>query len=162
MKTKLLDVIIYIYENYPNISQLSKPRLVKLIYLIDWKNSIEKGNQLTGINWYFNHYGPYVEDVIEVIKNNQEIFTVISSRNDYGGVSDKINLNKNIVNIPTISQDEKVIIDFVIEKTNKLNWNDFITLIYDTYPIKTNAKYTMLNLPSEAIEYKKAKNPTSN
>lgn len=156
MKTKLLDFIIYIYENYPNISQLSKPRLVKLIYLMDWKNSIEKGNQLTNIKWYYNHYGPYVEDVIQEIKNNQEIFTVTSSQNGYG-VSDKISLNTNHIIKPIISQEEIAIIDFVIEKTNKLKWNDFISLIYDTYPIKTNAKYSMLDLPSEAIEYKESK-----
>jgi uncharacterized protein YwgA len=161
MKTKLLNIIIYIYENYPNISQLSKPRLVKLIYLIDWKNSIENKKQITNIKWYYNHYGPYVEDVIEEIKSNQDIFTVTSFQNGYG-ISDKISLNKNCIINPTISKENKVIIDFVIEKTNKLNWNDFISLIYDTYPIKNNAKYTMLNLPSEAMEYKVNKNPTSN
>lgn len=156
MKTKLLDFIIYIYENYPNISQLSKPRLVKLIYLMDWKNSIEKGNQLTNIKWYYNHYGPYVEDVIQEIKNNQEIFTVTSSQNGFG-VSDKISLNKSYIIKPTVSLEDIAIIDFVIEKTNKLKWNDFISLIYDTYPIKTNAKYSMLDLPSEAIKYEESK-----
>ena len=65
---KLNELIKYILVKYPKIEELSKPRLVKLIYLIDWKHSIEFGEQYTDIRWIYNHYGPYVNDVINTRK----------------------------------------------------------------------------------------------
>jgi hypothetical protein len=48
-------------------------------------------------------------------------------------------------------------LDFVIEKTKDLEWNDFIRLIYSTYPIVTQDKYSKLDLVSLAKEYQKTK-----
>jgi hypothetical protein len=47
--TDLLNLIIYIFSNYPKVDELSKPRLVKLVYLIDWKHAIVNGRQSTSI-----------------------------------------------------------------------------------------------------------------
>ena len=38
---KLTELIKYILHTYPKIEELSKPRLVKLIYLIDWKYAMD-------------------------------------------------------------------------------------------------------------------------
>lgn len=148
----LLNLILYIFENYPNVEELSKPRLVKIIYLIDWKNSVEFGTQLTEIKWYFNHYGPYVDDVINLIKSREDIFNVSSSNNNYGGVSDKIKLVSN-VNIE-LSEQSKKVADFIIKNTAHRNWTNFIALVYSTYPIKTNSKYTYLDLVADAQKFK--------
>ncbi len=154
--TELLNLIIYIFRRYPNIDELSKPRLVKLIYLIDWKHSIDYGKQASPINWYFNHYGPYVDTVIELIKSNTDIFEVTSYQNIYGGgTSDKIKL---------IKQDEidledsiKQAADFIITNTAHKNWSDFINLVYSTYPVKNNSKYSFLNLVEDAEKFKQEK-----
>lgn len=60
---KLEAVIAYLCENYPHKSELSKARLTKLVYLADWKSCIESNKQISGIEWVFNHYGPYVDDI---------------------------------------------------------------------------------------------------
>jgi hypothetical protein len=73
----LLTLIIYIFKTYPKVEELSKPRLVKLIYLIDWKHAIDNGTQATNIQWYFNHYGPYVDDVIDLIKQKGELMRMV-------------------------------------------------------------------------------------
>lgn len=149
----LLNLIIYIFKKYPNVDELSKPRLVKLIYLIDWKHSIDYGKQATSINWYFNHYGPYVDTVIELIKSNNEIFEVTSYQNIYGGgTSDKIKLTKN----EEIEIDDSVMqaSDFIITNTAHKNWSDFINLVYSTYPVKNNSKYSYLNLVEDAEKFK--------
>ena len=62
-----IDIVKYIFDKYPKPEELSKPRLVKIVYLIDWKTAVETGDQCTNVEWYYNHYGPYVEDVINVI-----------------------------------------------------------------------------------------------
>ena len=148
----LVNLIVYIFRKYPKVEELSKPRLVKLIYLIDWKHTIDNGRQATSINWFFNHYGPYVDTVINLIKENPLVFNVETRINAYGGVSDKIKLiSKNEFSInDTIRKSA----DFIIENTSDKNWSDFINLVYSTFPIRNNSKYTSLNLIEKAEKFK--------
>lgn len=154
----LKNVIIYFFKMYPNPLELSKPRLVKMIYLADWKNSIENKNQITDIKWLFNHYGPYVEDVIQLIKNNTDTFSVKSYPTFRGGSSDIITLNEGVdFDKEKITSEIQKILDFVINSTAKMPWNNFISLVYSTYPIRTMPRYSELDLPFLANEYKNEK-----
>ena len=63
--SKLVDIAGYLVANYPYPGQLSNARLTKMIYLADWYHTVLTGRRLTEINWYFDHYGPYVKDVFE-------------------------------------------------------------------------------------------------
>lgn len=151
--TNLELLIRYILLNYPNIGELSKPRLVKLIYLIDWKYTIENGKQFTNINWYFNHYGPYVNDIIDLMRAQTDVFQVKSYSNQYEGITDKFELiDKSPV---TLTPDVKSITDLFIDYTYKLTWSNFISLVYSSYPIKTSLKYTNLDLVKMSVEFKK-------
>lgn len=151
--TNLELLIRYILLNYPNIGELSKPRLVKLIYLIDWKYTIENGKQFTNINWYFNHYGPYVNDIIDLMRAQTDVFQVKSYSNQYEGITDKFNLiDKSPV---TLTSEVKNITDLFIDYTYKLTWSNFISLVYSSYPIKTSLKYTNLDLVKMSVEFKK-------
>lgn len=152
----LKELIEYIISNYPQPTELSKPRLVKLIYLIDWKNSIDYGKQVTNIKWYFNHYGPYVEDVINLMKNDTETFEVISYENPYsGGITDKFKLKKSVR--PNLDSNTLKSADFIIKNTFRMNWSQFISLVYSSYPVKKGEKYTFLNLEKLSIEFNKIK-----
>jgi len=55
------EIIKYICLNYPYKYKLSKARLTKMVYLIDWYYSKLNKHQMTNISWEFNHYGPYVK-----------------------------------------------------------------------------------------------------
>jgi hypothetical protein len=153
---KLLELIVYVYNKYPKVEELSKTRLVKLIYLIDWKYTLLTGKQFTDIKWYFNHYGPYVEDVMNLVKQEKSIFNVDSYENRYGGHSDRITKIKPM----NVELSEAIMnaSDFIISNTKNLNWPDFISLVYSTFPVQNNSKYTYLNLESEAVEFKQKKN----
>lgn len=154
---KLNELIKYILIKYPKIEELSKPRLVKLIYLIDWKHSIEYGVQYTDIRWIYNHYGPYVNDVINTIKNNPDIYDVYTRENPYGGITDKFKIKKSKNLHINIDMNGKKIADFIIEKTFHIDWSNFISIVYSTYPIRTNLKYSTLDLKLLAEEYKQEK-----
>lgn len=149
----LENLIRYILLNYPNLSELSKPRLVKLIYLIDWRYTIENSKQFTDIEWIYNHYGPYVNDVIELMKKNPDIFKVESYKNSYEGITDKFELlDKTPVKL---EEEVKIIADKFIKHTYPLKWTDFINLVYSSFPIKNNLKYSTLDLISLAREFNK-------
>ncbi|MDA3078131.1 Panacea domain-containing protein [Campylobacter sp. JMF_06 NA1] len=148
----IVDLTKYIIEHYPYPKELSKARLNKIIYLVDWKFVLEYEKQLTSINWKFNHYGPYVDEIKDAIQSDNR-FSITSTTTIYGNPKDIIELvdNKNFVE-PNF--DEKNIIDFIIDKTKKLYWNEFIELVYSTYPIISQEKGTNLDLVKLAKEYK--------
>ena len=157
---KIVNLVRYILKVYPHAKELSKARLNKIIYLIDWKSALEHEKQLTEIDWKFNHYGPYVNIIEETILSDDR-FNIKSTTNIYGN-------EKNIIEIiqdkdfsePTEKDQE--IIDFVIEKTRKFYWDKFINLVYSTYPIISQEKGSQLNLVELAKEYKQIKKSEEN
>lgn len=149
----LKDIIIYLFKNYPNPTELSKPRLVKILYLADWRSAFTRGQQVTNIRWFFNHYGPYVEDVISLIKANPKIFYVESFQTGLGGISDRIKLLSTAHQTNELDNEDKSYLDFVIERTYNLSWDEFLSLVYSTYPIENSSKYTTLDLVEFGKEY---------
>lgn len=108
--------------------------------------------QITNIHWYFNHYGPYVSEIIDVIRNDGD-FSIQSATNMYGDTKEIIIL-KNTQCRVEVTKDVSDILDFVIEKTSKLNWTDFIDLVYSTYPVATQLRYSYFDLVKLSKEYK--------
>lgn len=152
---KLQQVIAYLCANYPHKSELSKARLTKLVYLADWFAALLDGNQLTDINWVFNHYGPYVNDVVEAA-NSSSSFTINDDVTIYGSRKNVISFNGKPSDIH-LSSRECVILDAAIQKTQNLCFNDFIDYIYSTYPVKRRERYSQLNLVSLAHQFKEAR-----
>lgn len=157
---KIVNLVRYILKVYPHAKELSKARLNKIIYLIDWKSALEHEKQLTEIDWKFNHYGPYVNIIEETILSDDR-FNIKSTTNIYGNEKNIIEIIQDKdFNQPT--EKEQEIIDFVIEKTRKFYWDKFINLVYSTYPIISQEKGSQLNLVELAKEYKQIKKSEEN
>lgn len=144
----LQDIVLYICKHYPMPSELSKARLTKMVYLADWEHCLKTGRQLTSINWYFNNFGPYVDDVINAARTSDKLL-VIETENFYGERKELIKAVENAPD-PRIEEEDAEIIDAVIDKTRRLYWNDFMKLVYSTPPISGSNRYTNLNLESFA------------
>ena len=151
----LNDLVRYIVKNYPEKKDLSKARINKLIYLIDWKSALDYSEQISDIDWIFNHYGPYV-DTVETQLLLDERFKINKTVNFYGS-------EKNIITLKTDkgfqepNEKQKKIIDLVINLTSKMNWSKFINTVYSTYPIKHSERGEHLNLVELANKYKAKK-----
>jgi hypothetical protein len=150
--TKLEAILIYIYKSYPHPNELSKARLVKLIYLADWKHCLEYGYQVSDIKWYYNHYGPFVNEVIEAVQKSK-YFDIVSTTNFFNSPKELIRLIGDVQS-QSLTVEERNSLDFIIGKTSKMFWDEFIRLVYSTYPIMVSQKYTFLDLPSLAQQYK--------
>ena len=61
-KEKLKAVIFYIVNKLP--SNITRTKLVKLLYLIDLDYAKDKGRRLTGLTYYSYYYGPYSEEIV--------------------------------------------------------------------------------------------------
>ncbi|RJL18998.1 Panacea domain-containing protein [Pectobacterium polaris] len=149
---KIQNITAYLCVNYPIQSELSKARLTKMVYLADWFSSLVNDKQLTDIEWVFNHYGPYVDDVIDSISRSRKNFIIKHERNIYGSEKNTISFIGDIEDIG-LTRNERQILDVVINKTKGLYFNDFIEYIYSTYPIRNRTRYSVLDLPRLAREY---------
>ncbi|EMP4350859.1 Panacea domain-containing protein [Providencia rettgeri] len=149
---RIQNIAAYLCENYPIQSELSKARLTKMVYLADWFSSLLNNEQLTDIEWVFNHYGPYVDDVVDSIYRSRNNFSVRSEKNIYGSDKNTIHFigDKNDI---VLHGNDKKILDLVINKTKGLYFNDFIDYVYSTYPIRSRTRYSILDLPRLAREY---------
>ena len=155
MRNKIDNVLRYIVRYYPYGFELTKTRLTKLIYLIDWESSLEVGEQLTDIEWYFNHYGPYVSDVFDTADEDSDL-KIVEKVSNFGTkkflVESKI--EKSDLQFELTGSEMKII-DKVINKTQSMNWNEFIDYVYSTFPIVKSERYGVLNLVKLAQEYPK-------
>lgn len=149
---RLRDVVAYLCHAYPHRGDLSKARLTKMVYLADWRSAIIRGHQITEIEWIYNYYGPYVEAVIDAIRDDPA-FSVIQTANMFGGQKEIVRLNTDTT-WSSLNDEDIEILDFVVAETAPLYWNQFIQLVYSTYPILTQPRFTPLALTDLASEYK--------
>ena len=153
MESVILNVIKYILSAYPYKDELSASRLTKMLYLTDWKNAIEHDAQLSQTVWHFNHYGPYVDDFVDMARKDKDI-NVVNTKTMFGGNKQLFKLSDKNSGKIDLSDELKVIVDFVINATKDKNYDDFIKLVYSTYPVISSSKYSNLDLVSKAREYK--------
>ena len=123
---------------------MSDARLTKIIYLVDWKYALERNQELTGLEWIFNHYGPYVPDVVECAKECPEIS--IEHGVNFYGTPKTIVKAANDTPIPELDSDVTAILDLTIDKVSRRSWDQFIQLVYSTYPVLTQPRYSTLDL----------------
>lgn len=154
---KIRYVLRYFALNYPYKFELSKTRMTKMVYLADWFFAKDYGNQITGIRWYFDHYGPYVSDVYNDAVIDRKL-TIKNEYSVYGSKKEVIALRKDYkaaqLDLDELSNREKCILDKVIEQTRNLNWSEFIDYVYNTYPIRSQKRYHFLDLVGLAQEEK--------
>lgn len=126
-----------------------------MVYLADWKHSIEHGGQIAGIEWYFNNHGPFVWDVVEAARDTPSLFDVEQTDNFYGEQKTLIKA-KDVGYTPDLSGSEQDVANHVIDATSDLVWDRFINLVYSTYPVVSTDQYNSLDLPRLAAEYKRS------
>ena len=148
----LHDVMAFLVKGYPHPDDLSNARLTKMIYLADWRAAITKGQQITAIAWPFNHYGPFVGDVIEEAHTSDD-FEVVRSQTVYGSPKQVVQLKRPNLDVHLEPWEEEALAH-VISTTSELTWAKFIELVYSTYPVVTQDRYNRLDLVQLANDYR--------
>lgn len=153
---KLRDIICYVCLKNPYKDDLSNARLNKIIYLADWRNILIRNRQVSNIKWIFNHYGPYVHDIINEVSNNDDIFRIKIESSEYNnfGITKQIILLRNPENYKELKVEDADSIDFIIERTKEMPFKDFINYVYSTYPVLTSEHGDTLDLIKKAKDYR--------
>lgn len=147
----LKDLMAGIFLAYEKQSDLSVSRFTKLVFLCDWVSAVKTGEPITDVKWFFNHFGPYVDDVVDVL---DEDFEITEGKTVFGNTKRTIKYKGDHV---ILSEHVKETIDFVLSKTSHLNYTSFIKMVYAQYPVRTSVKYSKLDLVSLAAAYTQQK-----
>ena len=150
---KLQSIMAFLCLEYPHKLELTKARLTKMVYLADWFSALLYDKQLTDIKWIFNHYGPYVDDVFDAA--HSALGFKVENYGTVYGTSKHVILYQGSIDDLDLEKREKEILDAVIKKTKTMLFNDFVSYVYSTYPVKTKERYSTLDLVSLATKYKK-------
>ena len=149
---KLSAAMAHLCATYPRPTELSNARLTKLVYLADWEAARVLGRQITKTEWVFNHYGPWVSDVMDVARTDPA-FDILETTNAYGSAKKQIAL-ANLANTyaDVLSESEKELLDRVVARTKGMYFGEFIDFVYGTHPVETQRRYATLDLVALADE----------
>lgn len=152
-KNALKNLMLYILAKYPHPDDMSNSRLTKTVFLCDWKCCLEIGAGVSGVEWYIDHYGPYVDDVIDLARNDSD-FIVLNVQSDFGKNKNLVRLVSGEKHCSGLSGLEEACVDFVIGLTQSKGYDEFINLIYSLYPVVTSSKHGQIDLVKKARDYK--------
>ena len=130
---RVINILDYLYVKYPNSNQLSISRVMKLLYLIEWRFAITRFEKLTDIEWLNTEYGPFYKSLRRIF-NESSNFTVTIKLDESGreqtiifflNKKDSINLKSETIDV----------IDFVIEHCKNYSWTELNNLVNSTYGV---------------------------
>ena len=123
-------VVKYFALTYPWGDVISESRMMKLVFLADWRSALRLGRQITEADWVFGRRGPHSDDILNVIRST---------------------LPESCINI--LIAEEKDLLDFVVRSTSRKSWSELTQLVYSTYPLMTKNRFEKLDLISLAKNY---------
>lgn len=150
MKMKPNNILHYLVDKYPYPDDLTRLRVTKLIYLIDWKAVQKTGQQLTDITWSLGQYGPTTETIIETVDKDSGL-TFLETVSNFGTKKYLLKITVPDEQLSyNLSSEDRHLIDTVINETKDLFWNNFMDHVYQTPPVIQAKSYDVLNLENFA------------
>lgn len=150
----LKDIVAYVLRLASRRDSVAHERVVRMVYLADWKSALERGRTVSGLHWHFDHAGPFVWDVLDVVRSETTMFSLTTDANYYGGAVTKIALRDRRILPSQLDDHERWALDFVLCTTRELRDYELIRLVYSTFPVLSSERYTPLDLVAKAIEYR--------
>lgn len=145
---KLANIIRYIVSAYPNRYELSLPRLIKILYLVDYSCVKNLRRPITGLSWYNGYSGPDLRRSEEV-DTVQMAYSYEMAREHidhfYSPAAKQLTFRKEFMD-PPIPEFERLLIDDVLAQTYPLSWDRFTNVILHTEPVRASSFSTWITL----------------
>lgn len=147
----LINVIKYICKNLGDDGAIASTRLARVLYLIDWKSSLELRQQLTPISWCAKKGILWASGLTQEVENAEDLtFAELTSNND-----EEYKAVKLLSSIEDVNWNEEGI-DFIkdlILSLKNLSHADLYELVYSTYPLMVTPDEQEIDFVRCAEEY---------
>lgn len=149
---QVINILDYLYLKYPNPNQLSISRVMKLLYLIEWRYAITKYEKLTDIEWINTEYGPFYKSLKDIFKDSSN-FNIEDDVDDTGRNQTMIRFLNKKENI-SLKEGTKEVVNFVIDICKDYSWVELNNLVNSTYGIINTSQGEIINVVELAKKYK--------
>lgn len=131
----LEDTVTLLVSKYRR--QLTRTGLMKLLYFVDLRSWERRGQGLTGLHWIWHYYGPYTKEVTEIVADleGHEELNVKAVLKSGGDVIYRIHSGPNAGLYGALSEEERVIIEDVLQTFGHFTPNVLTELSYHTEPL---------------------------
>lgn len=149
---RIINIIDYLYLNYPNSNQLSISRVMKLLYLIEWRYAITKFEKLTDVEWMQTEYGPFYKALRSIFNesSNFEVSIKLDENNREQTVIVFLNKKEN----SNLKEETKEVIDFVIIHCKDYSWSELNNLVNSTFGVLNTQQGQIIDVVFQAIKYR--------
>lgn len=135
-RPKTLQVLSYIIKNHPDVSVTS---LIKLSYLVDLVAVKKSKNKISDFQYVRYNYGPFDKKIYKYLESLIKDDIIKEGANISSTGDEFVTYNickKNSIAFDKISDDEKEIIDEVLESLEGYGTKALTELTYRTKPMK--------------------------
>ena len=133
------------------------PRLIKEIYLVDWKCAFSSPPRPCGFQWIYGPCGPTSMIIEECIKQNHPLFRIEETRNQ-SGVWIATVYRCNVDYSLSLSPNVLTAINLVLEVVQHKSWEELTLLVSSTYPIMQSSMLDNIDMERFAKEYQEIVN----
>lgn len=149
---RVINILDYLYLNYPNSNQLSISRVMKLLYLIEWRYAITKFEKLTDVEWMQTEYGPFYKALRSIFNesSNFEVTIKLDDNKKEQIVITFLNKKENL----NLKAENKEVIDFVIQHCKDYSWSELHNLVNSTYGVLNTQQGQIIDIVNLAIKYR--------
>ena len=141
--------------------KLPSDRLVKMLYLVDWKHSIDYGFQATNLQWFADSLGPFDTQLPGLVEKLPNLFAIHQLSDTVEDSPVEIECIDHTYS-PRLIDSERKAVDHILKVTSGKTWPQIVRLVFATFPMMSKHRYSSLNLPELAVEYKKFKQELAN
>jgi uncharacterized phage-associated protein len=134
-RRRIEDAITVLVAGSP--AGLTRTSLVKLLYFVDLRGWERLGRPVTALRWTWHHYGPYADEIFDVVGELEvaDEVTVSMSANYFGSPEYRIASGRAAGLYRALSGDDEAIIADVLRQFGSLSPSMLTRYSYQTPPI---------------------------
>lgn len=154
--TNLPATVHYILARLPAEETFNADRIVKLLFLADWRSSLTRGHQLTETTWTVDGVDGLTADTPtdtdDFLRSLRSVSGKLSNR-QLDSVLTRISSTHS-----SLPSEAIVVLDYVLEHAGGLDWSHLNQLVWSTRPLLAGLPGHGLNLEDIAGDYRPLSN----
>lgn len=131
---KFKQVLLYVLEKTAGNPNIGMTALYKLLYFIDFDYYEKYDQQLMGLTYIKNHYGPTPREFVKVVEDMKQAGDLEEVRSAYFAYEQRKFLPRKSANLASLSGQEKEMIDSVLVRYSDKSATELTRLSHEDTP----------------------------
>jgi uncharacterized phage-associated protein len=135
---KLRDAVVYVVNEFRQRQQvpLTRTKLVKFLYLADYRSSQERKKPVTGVQYKSYYYGPYAAEILEAAEDQPRYVLYERCARSDGASYYAYEPTGKKPRLATLDEKDRRYLDDVLEEYGSLSLKRLLRVVYQTPPFK--------------------------